>query len=528
MATTYIPNQPVSFINDLDDCAEPSKKYVQIVDTTDVTQFQFKATYCEDNCTNNLDYEGTTLGDGWASGVGADYCFSGEDVGNLTVPIGNVNTVGSLTYVKVTFLSVTGSIAVWIIGADDSELLGTVTQAGTYEFYTNVSTTNGNLVFIPTAGSEICVFIYSVPAIVCDVPTNYVIQVRDMDGDYVATETTINWSSNYATVSVDWAALGIASGCYTLCIVDPCLNTNAQFDDFMQTRTEGTPTLDNATLTYPTNNVMTYNSGSNTGSASIDISFNINPNLQGSCFKFCFTIPTINNIIAARFRFLYGTTISGWYTTNGTFCVNLNNWDINTPITLIFQSQYNDEPVHVVNLTNMTLFVCETSYTCDCCSTPVKIGSYDCTHLIKSYCDKDALGFKFCNSNFVPQIRLYSKLVRASYMTERESFEDSAGNKNTIYYKRRRSKNFRVDPAVAEYVHDYLSTLSGYDHMFIDNREYFVDDDEYQVSYPSRNDIEAIVSFNVSEKVQLVENKNCGADCVEDYEWQTTAKSCNC
>jgi len=79
----------------------------------------------------------------------------------------------------------------------------------------------------------------------------------------------------------------------------------------------------------------------------------------------------------------------------------------------------------------------------------------------------------------------------------------------------------------AEYVHDFLSTIAGYDHLYIDCVEYFVDDDEYSVSYASRNDIEAMTTINVSEKVQLVENKSCGNTSAYCATLEPPAKTCN-
>lgn len=525
MATEYIPNQPISFINDLDTCAEPSAKYVQIVDVNDVTQFQFKANVCEDSCTNKIDYEGIVMGEGWS--LVDYYCKSGVGTADLEVPIGDVNFGDTdVTYITITITSISGTLQVFITGNDASGTLGYITQPGTYTFYTNISTTNGVLTFHPvTTETTVCVDLLGLisAAIVCDVPTNYQVLIKDLDDNYIDTVETRTVSGNYLTYSVDWNALGITSGCYKFCILDPCLNTNGQFNEWV----DGiNPTEVNSGesgfYVNPDYQNFYYLDADQTGYGYLEY-FTEAP---ANCYSICFTIGA--ETAGAKFKIINGTTQSGWYESPGSFCYQISNYNPAFPLKLYFESAYNDEAIHQVYINELSMKVCADSLVCNCCSTPIKIGSYDCTHVVKSYCDKDALGFRFCNSDFVPQIRLSSKLVRASYTSERESFEDSMGNKNTIYYKRRRSKNFRVDPAVAEYVHDYLSTLAGYDHMFIDDREYFVDDDEYQVSYPSRNDIEAIVSINVSEKIQLVENKNCGTACDPNYEWVTTDKNCNC
>lgn len=524
MATEYLPNQPISFINDLDTCASPSAKYVQIVDTNDVSQFQFKVTYCDTSCNDIFNYGEISLGEDWSYTING-YCKSGIGTSTLQVPMADITT--GLTYIKITILSITGTLEVYVAGNDGNEQLGYISAPGTYEFYINVQTTYPVLYFSPvTETTTACVDLTTGSAsLACPIDLGYVVQIRDADGNYITTvsNTERTVSANYLTYSLNWADLGVSSGCVTVCIADPCLNTGGQFNNQVL---DITPSEVNSGgsgfYTNPDWLNFYYTDADEFGTG--DLTYDITP--AGSCYDICFTISA--NSAGARMKIINGAWESGWISSPDDYCISIPNYDNTYPLILSFESFYNDEAVHLVEVFNFTMYACDSAFICDCCSVPLKIGSYDCTHLVKAYCDKDALGFKFCNSQFVPQIRLYSKLVRASYQTTRESFEDSAGNKNTIYFKRRRSKNFRVDPAVAEYVHDYLSTLSGYDHMFIDNHEYFVDDDEYQVSYPSRNDIEAIVSINVSEKIQLTENKNCGTSCDPTYEWPTTAKSCNC
>jgi hypothetical protein len=523
MATEYLPNQPISFINDLDTCASPTSKYVQIADINDVNQFQFKVTYCDTSCNDIFNYGEISLGEDWSYTIDG-YCKAGLGTSSLQIPMADITT--GLTYIKVTILSINGTLELNVAGNDAAELLGYISAPGTYEFYINVQTTYPVLYFNPvTTETTACVDLTTGLSLACPINLDYVVQIRDTDGNYIATVSPLQRtvSSNYLTYSLNWANLGITSGCVTVCIADPCLNTNGQFDNPLN---DITPSEVNSGgsgfITNPDWVNFYYADEDEFGTG--ELTYDINPGL--SCYNICFTISPAS--AGARMKIVNGLWESSWISSPDDYCINIPAYDNSYPLILSFESFYNDEAIHLVEVFNLTMTACNQSYICDCCSAPIKIGSYECTHVVKSYCDKDALGFKFCNSTFVPQIRLSSKLVRASYQTTRESFEDSAGNKNTIYFKRRRSKNFRVDPAVAEYVHDYLSTLSGYDHMFIDNHEYFVDDDEYQVSYPSRNDIEAIVSINVSEKVQLTENKNCGSDCTPTYEWPTTAKSCNC
>ena len=63
-----------------------------------------------------------------------------------------------------------------------------------------------------------------------------------------------------------------------------------------------------------------------------------------------------------------------------------------------------------------------------------------------------------------------------------------------------------------EYVHDFLSTLGGYDNFYINDIPYSVEDDEYNVTYDDSQDLTGSISLEVSEKTQFVKNTNCSAD----------------
>ena len=50
----------------------------------------------------------------------------------------------------------------------------------------------------------------------------------------------------------------------------------------------------------------------------------------------------------------------------------------------------------------------------------------------------------------------------------------------------------------------------GYDHLWIASVEYFVIDEEYNPIYNELDDEFASVEINIEEKIQLVQNVNCG------------------
>ena len=63
-------------------------------------------------------------------------------------------------------------------------------------------------------------------------------------------------------------------------------------------------------------------------------------------------------------------------------------------------------------------------------------------------------------------------------------------------------------------MHDFASLFGLADHFYIDDIEYFVEDDEYpSISWGEYDDVGG-VTLNVSEKVQLTENRRLSSASV--------------
>ena len=60
-----------------------------------------------------------------------------------------------------------------------------------------------------------------------------------------------------------------------------------------------------------------------------------------------------------------------------------------------------------------------------------------------------------------------------------------------------------------EYIHDFLSLAIGFDNFYINGDAYFVEDSEYNITYPDVYDNVGAVRLVVSEKVQNVKNVFC-------------------
>ena len=142
-------------------------------------------------------------------------------------------------------------------------------------------------------------------------------------------------------------------------------------------------------------------------------------------------------------------------------------------------------------------------------SNRFKIGDYSemCTLLINACNNNNSFGFVFIGSDFSPRLRIEAKLRQSTFASETSIFEDSGGTKGAYYFARRKSKSLSI-AIQPEYIHDFLSTLKGYDTFYIGGVPYFVDDDEYSPVYGD-NDNFATVIMSVSEKTQNVKNILC-------------------
>lgn len=147
-----------------------------------------------------------------------------------------------------------------------------------------------------------------------------------------------------------------------------------------------------------------------------------------------------------------------------------------------------------------------------------KVGDFPCTMLINACHENDAFGFDFSNG-FSPQVRIDAVLMASSPETEREKYTDSRGNRRAYFSNSRRKKTLRIgfEP---EHIHDFLSLLLQFDHVYIDSTEYFVEDDEYQL-IPS-DDLPCLpqATLEVSVKQQKREASLCaeptGSGCALD------------
>lgn len=176
---------------------------------------------------------------------------------------------------------------------------------------------------------------------------------------------------------------------------------------------------------------------------------------------------------------------------------------------LTFTARYVSSSGDTVTIYDVSPIVRESEYECDFTSNLFKLNDYsqNCTLLINACNDEDGLGFVFGGSQFSPRVRINGKLKQAKYNSVKETYDDSAGDRKNVYYRRRKSKLLATE-LEPEYIHDFLSTLVGYDKFYVNGQVYVCDDSEYSIEYGDGLDNMGSVTLQISEKVQLVTNVN--------------------
>lgn len=503
---SYIENQPV-FLGTTNACSNDSDfTYNQLVDVTDTTQFQLRLDPCIsapqliDNPNFETDSDWTT---GDNVGIADDLlCWTGETVAGTSGSYANSTSVfeqNKYYKISITVDSITnGSLDVYL----ESELLGSISNAGTFDFYgfANTLLSTGYLVICPnTDGVEAC--ISNVTSF--EILTNFIIPIYDSEGNYV---TQINYtddaeyftfSKDTVTVSIDWSELDILSGCHYFCVLDPCENANGQNYPAVITNPNFTGSATGWQLglawSYSANTVI-----GTFGMSNILAQTNVFSSYSNS---YSITV-TITAGTSIDLDVYFGETLVDTLTSIGTHTVSGVPYG-NGSLSFVIQGGSNITIDSVV-----AVEVTEEDYTCNMTSNMFKIGDYssDCTLLINACNNEDGMGFVFDGSGFSPILRVNGKLKEPKYNNERLTYTDSKGKKIIYYFAGRKQKYLCVD-LEPEYILDYLWSLFGYDKFYIDGVAYVVDDDEFNPTYSFDN--VGSVRFLVSKQTQDIKNTNC-------------------
>lgn len=512
---TWIPNQPVFFGELNSSCTCDDDIPAQIVDNTDDTQFQFNIEPCDDaeNLIIDEDFNDTsawTFGTNWAMAYN-QVCLT--DGVTTTTEFISDDVFEDGKYYKI--IIVVDSIADGSIGVrfDDGGNapveLGTITTTGTYTFYGFAESSFpfpiNSYISIYNLDENVSACLSSLQAY--QIETNFKFAIYDANTNsyqaeisYVDTPSYFSFVDDSLTVTVDWSALGLSNKCYYICLLDPCTNYNGQ----------NTPiSITNPNFTGNANG-WTLGASWSYGTNSVDwTGFVIPENNRLSqeifpSYSYFANVTIVVTAITGTVEVYFGTASVGTISSVGTHTFSgtpFGGFDL-----ILEPSAIGGGTIDSITWNAPAFY----EYHCDSQSNTFKLSDYtnNCTILINACNNEDGLGFNFSNSGFSPRIRLNAKLNQSKYSSERTIYEDSAGTKKNVFYKRRKGKNLCID-LQPEYIHDFLSLALGFDNFYLDGVAYVVDDDEYLVEYSDASDNLGKVKILVSEKTQNVVNVNC-------------------
>lgn len=537
-----IDNQPVNFYDDDTACFCANLEYNQLVDVGDVTQFQIEIEPCA-SAENIIENGAFNDSSNWTSlgyFISAQKACS-ESGGNASIFQSGVLTDGTLYYLEFTINSIGEECELYVYFGN-SNLITTITSSGThivtgFAWNDGLSSVLSDALIFITTNSDICISNIKM----YEIPTEMGFAIKNSSGEIVSaqwlndyivnipednTSTTIvgyGVSSDYfilgsdglLTVKVDWSGLGITQNdCYTINILDPC----NQSDYFSTSFCDGTDWTENLLIgTITTHEFQKQNNGDRavicsyyvvgSGSASaMFISYN-NWLFTSAKIRVTYTVSGSNFEV----YFGDGTTESTHRTSSGTYTEDFISGLPPGTQPLQFRVGGLAAGAFSVRIESIHIHIADEDLPTQQQSNTFKLGSYSCgTLLIQVSGDSNLFGSNF-DVNFTPSIRVEGQIDRAQYPANRTTKENAVGRFRNTYYQRYKKRRMYIAP-IAEYAHDFLSLILGYDHFYVNGVEYFVvADQEYVINYDG-SDFVGSVALDIQEKEVLVRNQVCGAE----------------
>ena len=514
-----INNQPVKFNEALNPCHLDFLRYKQLVELGDVTNFQVRIGDCPlpDNPIINGGFATNLtgwLGSGWFHDNGKA-CSNSPSLTTLTQ--NNIVVSGNFYRVEITISDLTaldptvpfsGTVAVRL-GAASS---GIITEDGSYVFF--ILSSGPQVKIQKLQQTSVCVDNISVQKINID----HIVAIFD-ENDVFITDLKVSdfivapifitpqftLLQDFLTGFIDWEDLAIPEGCYKICLLDSCINTN--FQNYLP---NGEFDIDDQSAFNPwtiigpglfdidgQQQLVFFGNSLDTG------------RLAQSGVKIGCTyeveIKVVSMVNCEMFVRL-GTDETVHHSVAGTFTENLTADNAIVSVRFVGTGG-----IPVGRIEYVRLRMKPACYEPDFCSTIFNLkADHPCTLRANGSNDPrvtDDFGFLFKLTNFNPTIRLLSKLVGSQYIFDIEKEEDSEGEDKLVFYQRVKSKKWRIERQ-PEYVHDFLSLIYGLDHFFIGAIEYSVQSEELPLAYDKEDNVTRTI-IELREKRQLTRNTLC-------------------
>lgn len=485
MANT-IPHQPIIFDYE-DDCLLASDDLNILAQDGDISMFQMQLEPCgsDFDVIQNGNFadasEWTTFG-GWSiSGGQATHAIGVAGQLYQSAPASDG------TLVRLTF-DFENSDQQFELNVSWSGVTNFISRSGSYEFWIEANSAS-NLTFTAVGGQS-CI-ISNVQMIT--VNTNFNVAIIDATTNTPVgniPSSNYDFTDGYFTCSIDWESLGLSEGCYQLAVVDPCPCSQ-----------RGVTALDftSSVFEWSSSSAWTIASGTATYNGSTtELTSLLNVICSGLEYEVTFTVSGMGS--GEEFSVGLGSTFGTTITANGTYTQTITA--NGSRIALRGNSTSGTQTFDVTNFEIEEVLPSSILES----NTIEYRSEWSCETKALSICnDSDALGFGFANTGFKPVMRIPASLNRSSYPMQRESYDNSRGRKYSYYGRLRKSQELGFDGK--EFIHDFAALFGIADHFYIDNIEYFVDEDEYpSISWGEFDDLGG-VTINVGKKKQLVENR---------------------
>lgn len=503
MAAEQIHPQPVLFNrtrsgNDCD-CDNSIQDDQLLAEQGDITQWQFSNAPCAYKL--NEFFLAGLIGS-WVT-TGNQNCHNAGSPGAIIGMTTLLDNNPMQIIVDVSFPNGDNGTVQVILG---SLVLGEITTAGRYFFYYNNVIPGFNRLDIGVdANFDGCIDQVQVLSF----SQLWRVWVKDKAG-VIVDEWDIDsqiWriQNRFITFRLDWQAQGIADGCYTICLADPCVNTCSQNQLVGQNFRDTTKfamavTGGGSLVIVPQAGFMQWGlSGlGDTGTATAAKTV-----CDGTTYEITFTT---SSIINSTVQLSLGGTLGTLRSTNGTFTEQILSTGTDFVLSLAGTGASS-----LMLITNMTVKAITADLVPDFTSEQINLqADLDCTKILNWCNNKNEdynMGWEL--TNFSPNIRFDVRQYHPEFnIEERVVNEDSNGRKTNDYVRFRLRKKMTT-AILPDYQIEamYLGLLS--DNFYIDGEEKFLETDEIPVTWLEDNSNRGTLSAIIGNQEQKFENKRC-------------------
>jgi hypothetical protein len=496
MAAVATQIHPVRF-DHLVPCSIRDAYYRQLVEYNDTTQFQLMISPCDSERDILTDGSFDT-GAGWfTQGSCTINTITGQlekySAAILGSAFASVGTIPDGILMKVSFECTVVAGEIEVVG---SNFAFTITQSGTYEFYFETSAWSGIII----QGDPPAIWFVQSLSII-PINRDFVVEVCDIDGNVVRSlssltnPTYFDFTRQWLTFSYNWtdgAGAFLPEGCYYFRVADPCYCGNGGFigENF------STPNqwLHPNTSWFVSAGIARYSGMSASNYILVE-----NVVCQGTEYEVSYDITGTGGIYS--FQVFLGSAGGGSKSADGSYTDTITA--AGTGLTYIRLVGYG---IGAGNMDITNLRIRPTARTFTLQSNLFSLKSYiKCSYLVSACCNEDNLLSGYGDTGFSPRVRLLARYGQGGYSGTSEGYRDSYGLNSNTYYRANKVRAFVF--SAAEYIHDFMAHLIGYDHVYIDQDSVFVADEEPStVSWSFDYDF-GECTFNVIKKVELIQKR---------------------